>query len=101
MENTDAQDLLIKLLQKDPQYRLNDAQAIKNHPFFKDIDWNKLLNKSYLPPFKPNVENLLDTSNFDQDFTNEKPQDSVVDDFLTESVQKQFGGWTYNGDNVL
>ena len=101
LENTDAQDLLIKLLQKDPQYRLNDAQAIKNHPFFKDIDWNKLLNKSYLPPFKPNVENLLDTSNFDQDFTNEKPQDSVVDDFLTESVQKQFGGWTYNGDNVL
>lgn len=101
LENTDAQDLLIKLLQKDPLHRLNDAQAIKNHPFFKDIDWNKLLNKSYLPPFKPNVENLLDTSNFDQDFTNEKPQDSVVDDFLTESVQKQFGGWTYNGDNVL
>ncbi|KAI3406842.2 YPK2 [Candida oxycetoniae] len=101
LENTDAQDLLIKLLQKDPSQRLSDAQEIKNHPFFKDIDWNKLLNKSYLPPFKPNVENLLDTSNFDQDFTNEKPQDSVVDDFLTESVQKQFGGWTYNGDNVL
>ncbi|KAG7663610.1 YPK2 [[Candida] subhashii] len=101
LQGTDAQDLLIKLLQKDPKYRLNDAQEIKAHPFFKDIDWNKLLNKSYLPPFKPNVENLLDTSNFDQDFTNEKPQDSVVDDFLTESVQKQFGGWTYNGDNVL
>lgn len=101
LEGTDAQDLLIKLLQKDPSKRLNDAQEIKNHPFFKDIDWNKLLNKSYLPPFKPNVENLLDTSNFDQDFTNEKPQDSVVDDFLTESVQKQFGGWTYNGDNIL
>lgn len=81
--------------------RLDEASEIKSHPFFKDIDWNKLLNKSYLPPFKPNVENLLDTSNFDPDFTNEKPQDSVVDDFLTESVQKQFGGWTYNGDNVL
>ncbi|KAI5964838.1 YPK2 [Candida pseudojiufengensis] len=101
LEGTDAQDLLIKLLQKDPSQRLDDAQEIKNHSFFKDIDWNKLLNKSYLPPFKPNVENLLDTSNFDQDFTNEKPQDSVVDDFLTESVQKQFGGWTYNGDNML
>ena len=74
---------------------------IKNHSFFKDIDWQKLLSKNYLPPFKPNVENLLDTSNFDQDFTSEKPQDSVVDDFLSESVQKQFGGWTYNGDNIL
>lgn len=101
LENTDAQDLLIKLIQKDPSKRLNDAQVIKNHSFFKDIDWQKLLSKNYLPPFKPNVENLLDTSNFDQDFTSEKPQDSVVDDFLSESVQKQFGGWTYNGDNIL
>lgn len=101
LERTDAKDLLVKLLQKDPKLRLNDALEIKAHPFFKDIDWQKLLNKNYLPPFKPNVENLLDTSNFDQDFTNEKPQDSVVDDFLTESVQKQFGGWTYNGDNVF
>ncbi|ODV80966.1 putative serine/thronine protein kinase [Suhomyces tanzawaensis NRRL Y-17324] len=101
LESTDAQDLLIKLLQKDPKHRLNDATEIKSHPFFKDIDWVKLINKSYLPPFKPNVENLLDTSNFDSDFTNEKPQDSVVDDFLSESVQQQFGGWTYNGDTVF
>ena len=101
LEKTDAQDLLILLLQKDPANRLNDASQIRGHRFFKDIDWNKLLSKSYLPPFKPNVDNLLDTSNFDQDFTNEKPQDSVVDDFLSESVQKQFGGWTYNGDNLL
>ncbi|CAH2351395.1 serine/threonine-protein kinase Ypk2p/YKR2 [[Candida] railenensis] len=101
LEGTDAQDLLVKLLQKDPNLRTSDAKEIKNHKFFSNIDWNKLLNKSYLPPFKPNVENLLDTSNFDSDFTNEKPQDSVVDDFLSESVQKQFGGWTYNGDNIL
>lgn len=101
LEGTDVQDLLIKLLQKDPSKRMNNSTDIKNHKFFKDIDWNKLLNKSYLPPFKPNVENLLDTSNFDQDFTNEQPQDSVVDDFLSESVQKQFGGWTYNGDSAL
>lgn len=101
LENTDAKDLLVKLLQKDPSKRLSDPQLIKSHQFFKDIDWVKLNNKNYLPPFKPNVENLLDTSNFDQDFTSEKPQDSVVDSFLSESVQKQFGGWTYNGDNIL
>ncbi|CAH6721018.1 serine/threonine-protein kinase Ypk1p [[Candida] jaroonii] len=101
LENTDAKELLVELLKKDPTQRLSDPVKIKNHPFFKDIDWVKLNNKSYLPPFKPNVENLLDTSNFDAEFTNEKPQDSVVDDYLSESVQKQFGGWTYNGDRVL
>lgn len=101
LEGTEAQDLMTKLLQKDPTKRLSDAIAIKKHPFFKDIDWQKLLHKNYLPPFKPNVESVLDTSNFELDFTNEKPQDSVVDDFLSESVQKQFGGWTYNGEGVL
>lgn len=101
LEGSDAQDLLIKLLQKDPTKRLDDAQLIKNHPFFKNIDWKKLLDKGYQPPFKPTVNGFLDTSNFDQDFTNERPQDSVVDDFLSESVQKQFGGWTYNGETVL
>lgn len=101
LEGTEAKDLLTKLLQKDPANRLDDAQEIKNHPFFQDIDWNKLLDKAYLPPFKPQVESLLDTSNFDHTFTNERPQDSVVDDFLSESVQKQFGGWTYNGDTVF
>ncbi|QRG38271.1 hypothetical protein FDK38_002673 [Candidozyma auris] len=101
LEGTEAKDLLTKLLQKDPANRLDDSQEIKNHPFFQDIDWNKLLDKAYLPPFKPQVESLLDTSNFDHTFTNERPQDSVVDDFLSESVQKQFGGWTYNGDTVF
>lgn len=101
LEGTDAQDLLVKLLQKDPTKRLDDAQQIKSHPFFKNIDWKKLLDKGYQPPFKPTVNGFLDTSNFDQDFTNERPQDSVVDDFLSESVQKQFGGWTYNGETVL
>lgn len=101
LEGTEAQDLLIQLLQKDPAKRLDDAQLIKNHTFFKDIDWTKLIEKAYVPPFKPNVTGFLDTSNFDQDFTSERPQDSVVDDFLSESVQKQFGGWTYNGETVL
>lgn len=101
LEGTEAQDLLIQLLQKDPAKRLDDAQLIKNHNFFKDIDWIKLVEKAYVPPFKPNVNGFLDTLNFDQNFTSERPQDSVVDDFLSESVQKQFGGWTYNGETVL
>lgn len=39
----------------------------------------------------------MDTVNFDKEFTNEIPADSVVDgDFLSQSVQDQFTGWSYN-----
>lgn len=32
-----------------------DAKELMNHPFFEGIDWNKLLNKEYQPPFNPGV----------------------------------------------
>ncbi|AOA64013.1 Serine/threonine-protein kinase [Komagataella phaffii] len=97
----DAKSLITGLLQRDPTKRLgfNGSHEIKNHQFFADIDWQRLLSKSYIPPFKPPVQDSFDTSNFDAEFTSERPLDSVVDDYLSESVQKQFGGWTYIGSS--
>jgi serum/glucocorticoid-regulated kinase 2 len=94
-----TKDLISKLLNRNPEERLgyNGVHEIKNHPFFKDIDWVKLNNKGYIPPYKPQVKNNMDISNISSEFTDERPMDSVVDDFLSESVQKQFGGWTYVG----
>ena len=99
----DAKDLLIGLLSRDPSRRLgrNGADEIKNHPFFSQLSWKRLWMKGYIPPYKPHVSNAADTSNFDQEFTKEKPVDSVVDEYLSESVQKQFGGWTYVGNEQL
>ena len=52
-----AQDLLVRLLERDPARRLgaNGATEIKSHPFFHAIDWRKLLQRKYEPTFKPNV----------------------------------------------
>lgn len=99
----DAKDLLIGLLSRDPKRRLgfNGADEIKSHPFFSQLSWKRLWMKGYIPPYKPPVMNSLDTSNFDQEFTKELPVDSVVNDFLSESVQQQFGGWTYVGSEQL
>ena len=45
-------------------------------------------------------ESVLDVANFDTDFTNEEAQDSVVtDSHLSETVQDQFRGFTYNPAN--
>lgn len=99
----EARSLLIGLLDRDPVKRLgvNGAAEIKAHPFFAQIDWRRLMAKKYAAPFKPAVEDAEDTSNFDKEFTSEVPADSVVDDYLSESVQQQFGGWTYTGDSKL
>jgi hypothetical protein len=48
-------------LDKNPKTRLGSPQkggtaSIKSHPFFEDIDWDKLLNRDYQPPFKPKVK---------------------------------------------
>jgi serum/glucocorticoid-regulated kinase 2 len=52
-----ARDILTKLLEKDPRKRLgvNGAQEIKDHDFFHDIDWIKLMQKRLKPPTKPKV----------------------------------------------
>lgn len=94
-----TKDLISRLLVRDPVKRLgyNGGDEIKRHPFFKDIDWDKLNSKGYIPPYKPKVKDSMDISNISSEFTSEKPMDSVVDDYLSESVQKQFGGWTYVG----
>lgn len=102
----EARSLLQGLLIRDPKKRLgiNGAAEIKAHPFFAQIDWKRLMAKKYAAPFKPAVESATDTSNFDQEFTSEEPTDSVVDKdfYLSESVQQQFGGWTYtNTDSKL
>ncbi|SCU89987.1 LANO_0D07162g1_1 [Lachancea nothofagi CBS 11611] len=99
----DAKDLLIGLLSRDPKRRLgfNGADEIKSHAFFSQLSWKRLWTKGYIPPYKPPVMSSLDTSNFDQEFTKELPVDSVVNDYLSESVQQQFGGWTYVGSEQL
>lgn len=61
------------LLNRNPKHRLgalSDAEELKAHPFFADVDWVELGRKNLVPPFKPKLKSELDTSNFDPEFTN-------------------------------
>jgi RAC serine/threonine-protein kinase len=65
--------ILRGLLTRDPQMRLgsgeNDAEDIKSHVFFNDVDWARLDQGLIDPPWDPKIEGSLDTSQFDTDFT--------------------------------
>ena len=65
-----AKDLIINLLNVDPDKRLgsgkNGAENIKRHPFFSDIDWVEALNKKLKPPFIPKIEDETDIKYFEK-----------------------------------
>ncbi|KIP07027.1 hypothetical protein PHLGIDRAFT_71720 [Phlebiopsis gigantea 11061_1 CR5-6] len=67
------------LLNRNPKHRLGaerDAAQLKEHPFFKDIDWKALALKQVTPPFKPVVESDESVANFDPEFTSADVRDA-------------------------
>ena len=44
--------LMNKMLRKNPTNRLWKFKQIKEDPYFKDFDWNKLISLSYPPPYQ-------------------------------------------------
>ncbi|GAA5809844.1 hypothetical protein MFLAVUS_003259 [Mucor flavus] len=61
----EAYDFMERLLTMDPNKRLGrkGPEEVRQHPFFKDLDWNKLLTES--PSFIPQPVNEEDTDYFD------------------------------------
>uniref|UniRef100_A0A0X3P2D1 non-specific serine/threonine protein kinase n=1 Tax=Schistocephalus solidus TaxID=70667 RepID=A0A0X3P2D1_SCHSO len=70
-----ARDILSRLLIKDPTARLGggkaDAIEVMMHPFFANISWDKLIRKDIPPPWKPDVENEMDTKYIPDEFQRE------------------------------
>ncbi len=52
--SADAKDLLGKMLRKHPEDRIK-PDDIRKHPFFATIDFERLLMKEAVPPFKPDL----------------------------------------------
>lgn len=108
------------LLNRNPAHRLGargDAEELMAHPFFNDVDWNKLSQKLISPPFKPKLKSELDTSNFDPEFTNALGGDTasslnaraaaLASGMTTDStplsptMQNQFKGFTFVDESTL
>lgn len=48
-------DLLLRLLEKDPEKRIS-LDEIKEHDFFKDVDWRAVEERKNSPPLKETIE---------------------------------------------
>ncbi|OMJ66641.1 hypothetical protein SteCoe_36448 [Stentor coeruleus] len=76
----EAQDIISKLLERDPTRRLGirGVEEIKSHPFFEGLNWTLLEQKKLPTPFQPKITNAISAENFDREFTSEEPINSVV-----------------------
>ncbi|KAF0720212.1 Aste57867_481 [Aphanomyces stellatus] len=104
-----AVDLLSKLLERDPTRRLGtgptDAGEIKSHPFFAEIQWEQLALGQVPPPWRPSFNGVLDTSQFDTEFTDMPivSPDARGSHMMSSSVGRRheglFQGFTYTDDD--
>jgi len=98
----EAEDILRKLI-NEPETRLgaNGADEVKNHPFFRGIDWNHI-KETLVPPFIPEIKNNYDTKYFD-DFEEDEPFYPINNDnqkgkkYLKKDMC--FIDFTYNREN--
>ncbi len=90
----------MQLLRRNVAERLGsgegDAEEIKAQPFFRNTDWNEVLQRRVEPPFKPTLTSETDVSRFDPQFTNENPVESPDEGVpISSSIVDVFEGFTY------
>ncbi|XP_051984363.1 serine/threonine-protein kinase N2-like [Xyrauchen texanus] len=102
--STEAISVMRRLLRRNPERRLGagerDAEDVKKHLFFRNIDWDGLLAKKVKPPFVPTIQSSSDVSNFDDEFTSEAPVLTPPRELrpLNQEEQEFFADFDYIAD---
>jgi serum/glucocorticoid-regulated kinase 2 len=100
--SADAKSFLQALLERSPSKRLGagGVDEIKRHPFFRGLNWDALLAKTLVPPFRPKtVDGAEDVTNVDEEFKNEEAKDTpCLPSTLRSKVDGSFQGFTFAGN---
>lgn len=86
-----AQDLITKLLDRNPETRLQDVKVYMAHPFFKGFNWTAMIQRQLPPPFVPDAD---PEKNFDEEFTSLAPRLSVAQNY---GPSKDMAKFSYDG----
>eukprot|EP01065_Artemidia_motanka_P049873 TRINITY_DN83_c0_g1_i3.p1 TRINITY_DN83_c0_g1~~TRINITY_DN83_c0_g1_i3.p1 ORF type:complete len:482 (+),score=180.10 TRINITY_DN83_c0_g1_i3:75-1448(+) len=92
-----AQDMCRVLLDRDPDKRLQTAEAFMKHPCYDGWDFGKMLRREMEPPFRPDPDKL----NFDDEFTGQEARNSVAE--AQGEGGQDFANFTFDGrgENAL
>jgi len=101
----EAKDLLGKLLIRDPEKRLGaeGVGEILNHPFFKNINWKKVYNKEYIPPYIPKLKGEIDLKNIHDDYLKQDLAQESLDPEMTneEKTERHLPGFSFTKEELL
>ena len=94
----DLQNLLSRLLERDPARRLQQGDQFRAHPFFRDLDFAALLRKEVKPEFVPDFGGN-DLKYFDKQFTQESVAMTGLDqpNDPSDQASKRFDGFDFAG----
>lgn len=90
--DVNACSLMSILLDKDPLSRAGYSRII-SHPFFNGMSFNDVLLKKCTPEFVPPLPEYYRPTNFDEEFTNEKPFESIATPLPSEG--NAFDGFSF------
>jgi len=101
----EAKDLIINLLIFDPKSRLGSGvdggEKIKNHKFFKGVNWKDVWDRKLEPPFVPNLKSDQDLKYFDSSFTDESVGSLLGKNSLKErGFSNEYSGFSYLAPSV-
>ena len=92
-----ARNMCNRLLEKNPQTRLGSrkgAREVKEHPWVRDMDWEKLFRKRIAAPIDPSKNGV----NFSPEFTEKPVSKSLLaahNNADNAPGNQQFAGWSY------
>ena len=101
----EAKDLIINLLIFDPKSRLGSGvdggEKIKNHNFFKGVNWKDVWDRKLEPPFVPNLKSDQDLKYFDSSFTDESVGSLLGKNSLKDrGFSNEYSGFSYLAPSV-
>uniref|UniRef100_A0AC35FPL7 Protein kinase C n=1 Tax=Panagrolaimus sp. PS1159 TaxID=55785 RepID=A0AC35FPL7_9BILA len=102
----EAAKCLSALFDRNPNTRLGMPECpdgpIRTHAFFRGVDWKKFEQRGVTPRYKPTVRSPNDTSNFDEDFTQEKAVLTPIQDkTLLDSIDPEaFMNFSYTNPSL-